>query len=346
MGLAALAAVCLVPAAAADGNIFTIAGIAVDESAADTRVARSDAVGDGVVKAWRELARRLVVGDAAAVARPGTAVLESLVRGLEIDDEKISPGRYRALLTVRFHAPGVFDLLAEAGVPFLETPSPVLLVVPVWQSGDGILLWEDTNMWLAAWRQVSGSGRVVETVVPRGDLRDIVLLDAPGALSGDWNDVTDLASRYRADGVLVAHATENSGHFRQRLVWLAAGGSTPVLMAAGTPYAWPSGAFREAALETLTSLDEHWTAKTLAPGGPRNTALADVPVASLGAWVDIRRRMESSPVFHEITPLSISTTRIRLRLGFTGTRGDLFFRLRREGLDVDDRAGILTITRL
>ena len=345
--LAVVVALWLAPAIAQpDEDVFTIHGVAVDETAADTRQARENAISSALARAWRQLGARLVLGDPSAVIHQDSATLEALVQGLEVDDEKISTGRYQAVFTVRFHATAALGILQSSGVEHLETPSPVLLVLPVLQAGRTTLLWEDANAWLGAWQFESDRGNVVEIVVPRSDVQDIVLLDAAGALSRDWNVLEKLVSLYRADAVLVAHATAESGYIRQRLTWLDDEGARPVLMARSAPETRPDGAFGEAVIDARLSVDEHWAEVTLAPEGPMTTVLADIPVESLADWIDIRSRMESSPVLREVIPLVMSTTRVRVRLRHSGTRDDLFFRMRRLGLDVDDRAGVLVISRL
>ena len=332
--------------AEADEDVFTIYGVAVDVTAGDTRQARENAIRTALARAWRQLGARLVLGDPSAVVNQDAGTLEALAQGLEVDDEKISTGRYQAVFTVRFHARAALEIFQRSGVEHLETPSPVLLVLPVLQTGRTTVLWEDANAWLAAWQFEPDRGNVVEIVVPRSDVQDIVLLDASGALSRDWSVLEALVSLYRADAVLVAHATAQSGYIRQRLTWLDGESARPVLMARNAPDTRPDGAFREAVIDARLSVDEHWAEITLAPEGPMTTVLVDIPVESLADWIDIRSRMESSPVLREIIPLVMSTTRVRVRLRHSGTRDDLFFRMRRMGLDVDDRAGVLVISRL
>ena len=331
------------PAPAADGEVFTISGVAVDETAEDTRLARMKALRSALDIAWRDLARRLVRGDPQAILDQDAATLDALVQGLEFDDERMSAGRYQAVVSVRFQAEAVLEMLGDSGVSHLDTPGPVLVVLPILQSGPQRVLWEDSNVWLSAWQRSSGGNSAVELIVPRGDLRDISLVDAAGALSQDWDLLARLASRHRADGVLIAHARTQGNAFRQRLTWLDEDGADPVLMARNAPQTWPMDAPDRAVEASRTGIDEHWAAMALAPAGPTVSVFADIPVTSLEEWIDIRDRLESSPALQAVVPLLVSTTRIRARLLYTGTREDLFFRMRRAGLEVEGQAGLLTI---
>ena len=343
LGLVMCAVLAAAPAPAADGEVFTISGVAVDESAEDTRLARMKALRSALHIAWRDLARRLVRGDPEAVLVQDVATLDTLVQGLEFDDERMSAGRYQAVVSVRFQAAAVLELLGDSGVSHLNTPGPVLVVLPVLQSGPQLVLWEDSNAWLSAWQRSSGGNSAVELIVPSGDLRDIGLIDAAGALSQEWDLLAGLVSRHRADGVLIAHARTDGDTFRQRLTWLDGDGAGPVLMARNVPQTWPMDDLGQAVGASRTGIDEHWAAMALAPAGPTVSVFADIPVTSLREWTDIRDRLESSPALQAVVPLLVSTTRVRARLLYTGTREDLLFRMRRAGLDVEGQAGLLTI---
>ncbi len=345
LGLVTCAVFVAAPPLVADGEVFTISGVVVDETAEDTRLARMRALRSALHIAWSDLARRLVRGDPEAILDQEDATLDTLVQGLEFDDEKMSAGRYQAVIRVRFQADAVLEILGRSGVSHLGTPGPVLVVLPVLQAGPQRVLWEDSNAWLSAWQRSSGGNSAVELVVPGGDLRDIGLIDAAGALSQDWSLLAPLVSRHRADGVLVAHARKDGNIFRQRLTWIDEDGADPVLMARNVPQTWSMEALGRAVEASRAGIDEHWAAMALAPAGPVVAVFADIPVTSLTEWVDVRDRLESAPALQAVVPLLVSTTRVRARLLYTGTRGDLLLRMRRAGLDVDARAGLLTIVK-
>ena len=343
LGLVTCAMIVVASPLPVDADVFAIDGVAVDETAADTRQARANALDSALHIAWRDLARRLVRGDPGAVLNQDTATLDGLVQGLEFNDERMSPGRYQAVVSVRFQAQGVLDILDEAGVGHLDTPGPVLVVLPVLQTDTQRLLWQESNLWLAAWQRSPAGRRAVELIVPGGGLRDIGLVDVVGALAHDWDQLERLVRHYRADGVLLAYARRQGTTLRPRLTWIDENGASPVLLGRNVPEAWPTEAVGRAVDEIRTGIDDHWGAMALAPAGPTLSVLADIPVAGLAEWIDTRDRLESSPALQAIIPLLVSTTRVRVRLLFTGTRDNLVLHMRRAGLDVEGRVGSLTI---
>ncbi|MBT5434206.1 MAG: DUF2066 domain-containing protein [Alphaproteobacteria bacterium] len=216
--------------AGAAGQTFTIRNVAVDESAGDAQEARRIAIRAAQRVAWQRLVERMVTGDPSLVAEPDTETLETLVQSLEFADEKITTGRYRAAITVRFRADGVLGWLEQSGVPHASAPSPVILVLPVLQTLDGNQLWEEGNPWLAAWQRRPGFGYTVELVSPVADFDDLVAIDTDAVLSGDWIAMQTLLARYQADGVLVALARVSGDQVTQTLTWYesARGENIPV----------------------------------------------------------------------------------------------------------------------
>lgn len=200
----------------AAGQIFSVRNVAVDESAGDAQEARRVAIRVAQAEAWRRLVRRMVTSDPSLVSEPDTETLETFVQSLEFDEEKITTGRYRADITVRFRADAVLGWLELAGVPHTNAPSPVLLVLPVLTTPEAVLLWEEGNPWFAAWQRSRGLAQTVELVAPVGDLDDLLVITTEGATGGDWTAMQSILSRYQADGVLVA---EIDGRGTTELSW-------------------------------------------------------------------------------------------------------------------------------
>lgn len=112
--LAALAAAPW-PARAQD-ETWTVRGVIVDVAGPDAVAARERALADGTRQAWEQLLGRITSPERAAPLRTLTGPeLESLTESVEILDERVAPGRYRANLTVIFSPDRVRARLAGAG---------------------------------------------------------------------------------------------------------------------------------------------------------------------------------------------------------------------------------------
>src|SRR5918911_4160157 len=138
------------PAAAAV-DIFRVAGIPVDATAANAVAAREQAIASGEREGLRQLLRRLTLPeDEARLPRTEGLKTDDYVQSYEIAQEKLGPTRYIATLNVSYVPEQVRALLSGANVPFLDrAPAPVL-ILPVLETDRGPDIWGDSNPWRAA----------------------------------------------------------------------------------------------------------------------------------------------------------------------------------------------------
>jgi hypothetical protein len=350
----------------AAGQIFTVRDVAVDESAGDAQEAKRVAIRVAQSVGWNRLVNAIVTGDASLVSEPDADTLQSMVQSVEFADEKITTGRYRALITVRFRSDSVLGWLEMSGVPHANAPTPTLLVLPVLDTGEGHVLWlEGGNPWLAAWQAYRDAGHAVPVVAPVADLDDLLAIDEAGALSGDWSAMQGLLSRYRADGVLVAVARSTDNGVEQTLTWydgetgenvpvgtlgnqfseeiadVVADGETVVIESIPVEDADDfassrvgSGEFSEAVLQARTSVDNFWTVATLAPEGAEAVMVVEIPIRSLEEWVEIRSRLARPAVLSQSLPLVLGVDRVRVLLRYFGTLEQLRAGLRQVRLNL------------
>lgn len=102
--------------AAAQDDAWTVRGVAVDVAGPDAVAARERALADGTRQAWEQLLARITTPDRAAPLRALTgSEIEALTESVEILDERVAPGRYRATLAVIFSPDRVRMRLAGSG---------------------------------------------------------------------------------------------------------------------------------------------------------------------------------------------------------------------------------------
>ncbi len=103
--------------------------------------------------------------------------------------------------------------------PSVESGNRAVVVLPVYQDGSNVVLWDDPNAWRMAWSQRpagSGPGRLV---LPLGDAGDLAAIDAEKAGSGKSEALTAIAqrnqgpkrsSRWRLRGVKVTSLPDST----------------------------------------------------------------------------------------------------------------------------------------
>lgn len=208
-GFIALFAVIVIvmPGATKADSVFTVSDIAVDSSAVSAAEARSVALAEGQRAAFGRLLRRLVlVEDQVLLPVLESAQVADLIDGYIIDKELVSSTRYRANLIFDFNKFRVRNMLRQRKIRFAETRSKEMLVVPVFDAGDGATLWLEPADWRSAWLARPASEGLVPLILPLGDVMDMAALDPAQALAPSREAILQLAGRYGTEEVVVASA--------------------------------------------------------------------------------------------------------------------------------------------
>jgi Uncharacterized protein conserved in bacteria (DUF2066) len=326
------------PASAA--STFTVSGIPVDVTAENAVAARERAIETGQREGLARLLRRLAPAEQYG-RLPSTdgLRLDRFVRNFDISNEQLSTTRYIARLNVTYDPAAVRDLLREAGVPFAETLSEPVLLLPLFETPEGLRLWQEGNPWWDAWSQAMDRESLLRLRLPLGDLedeqaiaQDLEDLDGSGgayAPAGQRPPLRRIAERYDAEGVIVAHAQVGqspSDEQPDRPVVVdvnAQGfGGVDVADVAETVRGEPGQGIEEVLLEAVLrvqdALNEAWKAPNLLRFDRPATMLVDVPFDSLQGWVEVQRALASLPEIGEVEVRSFSQEGARVRIAYYG----------------------------
>ena len=339
--------------------VFTVAHVPIDAEAASSAEARELAIAAGQRSALKILLRRLTV-EGASLPAPAEDSIAAMVAGFEIDRELVSTTRYRASLTVDFDPAEVRRLLRESGVAYAETVSKPVLVVAVQRDPGGILLWEDGNRWRRAWEERPPHGGLVPILLPLGDIIDLGAVDAKRALASDAEALGALGRLYGTSAVAVAVAglsgssavakssapagtdaedADGEASAAGRALTLSlrriAAGVEP---AVARTLIGRAGESERALLERGTDrvvalLEDAWKAANLIRYDEDHVLQATVPIANLGEWVSIQRRLGALAMVAAVEIDSLSLREGRLTLRYHGTADQL-----RLALDQSDLA--------
>ncbi|PPR26942.1 MAG: hypothetical protein CFH38_00416 [Alphaproteobacteria bacterium MarineAlpha10_Bin1] len=189
-------------------SVYTVRDIAVDSSAASAAAARSIALAGGQRTAFDRLMRRIVLSeDRVILPNLDDTMIAQVIDGYEIEKELVSPTRYRANLIVDFNKNQIRKLLRKRKIRFAETRSKDVLVVPVYDAGEGAVLWQEPEDWRAAWLARPANEGLVPFILPLGDVMDMGAVSAAEAQSPLREALLRLAQRYGADEIVVAVAS-------------------------------------------------------------------------------------------------------------------------------------------
>jgi hypothetical protein len=306
-------------------SIYAVSNVAVDATSQSAVQARDIARADGERRALRTLMERLTLRqDWSRLPKVTDADLFALVQDFEVTSERSSTVRYIATLTFRFRAEPVRRLLRDRGIPFAETPSKPMVVLPVLAAGNRTVLWDDPNPWRTAWGRQPLNEGPVPMQVPAGDLAAVQAIDTQQAVKGDKDALAAVGRHYDNADILVAQATL-SGSGDQRTLQLA----TVRYSAGFSDQNWASALksdpkesdedfYARAVAAVVADVAEAWKKATLQQTGAEATLIAVVPMKTLRDWVVVRDRLQNVPSVQRSVLLSLSQDGARIEIHYVG----------------------------
>ena len=322
-------------AAQANESIYQVRNVKVDETA-DSEVA---AKAKGLAVAKRRALQKLMgimtlQKDRGRLPKLEAAQLEDLIFGISVSDEKMSrgQGRYLANVTVRFRPDRVRQMLGGSQVPYTETASKKLLILPILKEAGTNQLWEENNSWFQAWARQSFGQSLVPVTLPLGDISDVSVINVRQALLGDRDKLADIAGKYGADGVILTLARV-SRNLQTNAALISV---ETTVMAPG----WNNAGFQtdyqgsinqgiekilaRAAKNTVIELTESWKQGNLVdPTAAQQSLVVNVKMRNLRNWVDVQKRLDRQSNIERYQVESLSVRQAVLKLDFVGSTAQL-----------------------
>lgn len=204
--------------------LYSVDHVDIDVSAANAVEARELAIKKAHEKAFERLAEKLLPeSQMTTFSVPSYEVIEQMVTGFQISQEKMASDRYIARMAFRFDPRAVDRYFAGVNGGFVQedsgdnqegvaeqpafVPAQSVLVIPFYQTTRETVLWEDTNMWRHAWDAHANTilpNAPVRFVVPMGDANDMRDVPDMSVISSGRFSLLSMMKRYDADAVIVA----------------------------------------------------------------------------------------------------------------------------------------------
>ena len=314
---------------AAQSAVFMVTGVPIDARGGTTTEARAKGLQNGQIQALDLLYRRLVPRgyqfDLPTLS--GREVID-VVRDFSVSDERTSSGRYLANLTVRFRPESVRSVLRFSGVPFAETVSKPVAVIPVYQESvvSDPVIWSDSNQWIDAWGQLAVATGLVPRQLPFGDLEDLSRLSIEDVVARDADQLMKWASRYGADDVVIATASLISSlgadSVRVTLYFTRTGIEKTVVIPATGGQAWPQ-LFEASASQAWELVEDEWKRENMLQFDVTGQITALVPLTALEGWLTVKTRLKSVPLIDRYELQAITRDRAQVMLHYLGDESQL-----------------------
>lgn len=340
-------------ATAAADAAFSVAGVAVDVTAADAEAARTAALADGQRRAFRRLLERLVPeADHGRLPVLSDPAVTELVRGYEVSGERVGPDRYIASLTFHFKPGEVGELLRNRDIPYAAAASEPIVVVPLFQDAKGLMLWDDGNPWREAWASLPPSNSLVPIIIPFGELADLEILDAEQARAGDNERFNRLAARYGAgeavaiDAIITGEGTQDAPTVS---VSVRRVGSASVQVSGGIYRSdtWEplEAVLLIAARATRAQLENEWKQANVLRFDLETRLAIDIPLTGFADWLDIRGRLHGLALVRKLEIAALSPRFARAILHYLGDEQQLAAALARDDLVLSREADLWILHR-
>lgn len=342
-------------AAAQPRDVFEVRGVAVDVTAENASAAREQALRQGEAKAMAILLRRMTLkSDYPRLPQLSAEEIREYIQDFSVADEKTSTVRYLARLTYHFHAADVRELLRAYNIPFAETPSKPVLVLPVLQQAGASMLWDDPNPWRAAWQQRSENKSLVPVVLPLGDLADVAAIGVEQAIQGDRQRLQAMAERYDAGSAAVVLANLRTVPAKSIYVLDVTLTRYNVTIDPQTTVVTYRGEFGEpadrllsrAAGEVTQLIEDNWKRDNLIQSGEREAIAVRVPISSLKDWLALRTRLSTVAVVRETELVLLSLHEAQVILHYIGDVGQLIIALEQADLALRGEGDVWTLEAL
>ncbi|MBK1697516.1 DUF2066 domain-containing protein [Rhodovibrio salinarum] len=324
---------------AAQEPLYTVKNVDVDATAQSATVARAQGLDRAHVKAFDRMIERLVLrSELKRVPDLSADRIANYLRDFEVFNERTSDVRYLAEVTFRFHPQSIRQFLKTNDIPFAETRSKPVVVLPVWGEGQDAVLWD--NPWREAWANRAEQVGLVPLTVPLGDLGDIRTVSAGDALDKDREALDQIAERYGAEDVLVTQArlAGDPDAFTGSMQIITARIGTSemertlvdnIQQQRDEPLA---AMLSRAANRVARDVEETWKRANLLDFDQRNQLQVEVPLDGLDRWVSVRARLDAVARVEGYAVTALTRTAARLKMTYYGERAQLALALKQNDL--------------
>ena len=336
------------PAQFAHADVFEVKNVGVDVKADTAAEARQQALAQAERRAFYVLLSRMTLSeDQERIPELSNAEIAPYVRDFSVAREKASSVRYIARLNYRFKPDEIRGLLRSYNVPFAETPSKPMAVLPVYEVGASAVLWDDPNPWRQAWMSRDMPEGLVPLIVPIGDLSDISTIGVSEAMAGDTNRLGLIAERYTAAGTVVAHnnQTVDNATGRQMMTVTLLRPSDPIPVEYRTAsYVQDEAEALDAMMARVTEatarrIENLWKRRNLISQTGTGVLAVTVPITGLKDWLTIRAQLAEVGIIRESEIVLMSRDQVRVNVHFVGGAEQLITALEQANLSMLQESG-------
>ena len=312
-------------------ELYTVAGVHVDATAASSSEALNLALAQGRPRAWQILYRRLTREQdwQRQPALDGAALLR-LSRGYTIANERRSTTRYVADVTYIFNPAAVSRALQGAGIAFTQGAPKRILIVPMAPAFS-----------TGPWAQALAAPSLRDSVVP---FAVASAADAPslGNLNFDnaaWGDVAGAADRIKANEAALVQVVyvNNKVTVNIRRIGI---GEAPAKASIEVPLMQTVGStYPAAAQAAIRAIEDMWKSRAAVDFSQRGRLTVIAKPANAADWGALRTALGGVDNVTSVQIIAMDIGYAQLSVSYQGNADQLRDALNAAGLSLVNRGG-------
>lgn len=250
---------------------------------------------------------------------------------------------YSLVADVFFKRDMVRKVLADNGIPFIDTRQEKVLVVPVYVVGENAQLFEEENAWGGAVQSAMEGPHLAQFELPAGSYDDMMTLTAQMAMLGVAEPIQALGQKYKADMVLVSVAKvayrDGKRVLQVQSNWFGGQSLAPIAFEVNLPEASQNEALVEAGKKLIQGVEAQWrTSRTVAVNKPQSL-VAFVGVSHAAGLEKTLKDLNGMASVQQAFLRSLTKHEAYIQIDYYGESSDLVDNLRSNNLTLTEQEG-------
>lgn len=320
----------------AQNSIYTV-NLKVDVTDVNAAAAREKAMSSAYRQAFDIVVRKLTTAqDAAKLSAMTDAQLVNFIKEISVVSEKSSNVRYIADLQVTLNEKILKAYLQEKEIQTAVVDKSKIVIIPIFREfeSDRPLLWENQNLWLAAWQQKPSYESLIEIVPIANTPVSQAEISAEQAQVYDRAALQEVALNNNANDVYVADAVfDGIEGLKITLTSLKSGQAADVIRIPGDRK-MADHLLMRGVDEVSQKIENKVKNANIAQNKMQSSIAAIYNYEKLSDWINVEKQLKSIPYVRKVQLDAIGSGKVQMKIEFVGSDERIWAALRNKGFNL------------
>lgn len=320
----------------AQNSIYTV-NLKVDVTDVNAAAAREKAMTSAYRQAFDIVVRKLTTAqDAAKLSAMTDAQLVNFIKEISVVSEKSSNVRYIADLQVTLNEQILKAYLQEKEIQTAVVDKSKIVIIPIFREfeTDRPLLWENQNLWYAAWQQKPIYESLIEIVPIANTPVSQAEISAEQAQVYDRAALQEVALNNNANDVYVADAVfDGIEGLKITLTSLKSGQAADVIRISGDRK-MADHLLMRGVDEVSQKIENKVKNANIAQNKMQSSIAAIYNYEKLSDWINVEKQLKSIPYVRKVQLDAIGSGKVQMKIEFVGSDERIWAALRNKGFNL------------